>query len=115
MSGHISFFDAADANRRNSLILVGVMFLIFMAAIWAVSYAFDIGLCGPVMGFFALTFYTAVVFFQGDSIILGISGAKEAKRGEYPFLYNVVEGLALASQIPVPKVYVIEDPSPPAC
>jgi heat shock protein HtpX len=114
MAQHISFFDAAEANKRNSLILVAAMFLLFMATAWAISYIFDIGLCGPVLGFFALLFYTVVVYFQGDSIILMMSGAREAKRGEFPFLYNVVEGLALASQIPMPKVYVIDDPSPNA-
>ncbi len=111
---HISFFDAAEANRRNSLLLVGAMFLIFIAAAWAISYAFDLGVCGPALGFSALLFYSAVVYFQGDSIILMMSNAKEAKREEQPFLYNVVEGLALASQIPMPRLYIIDDPSPNA-
>ncbi|MCI0503097.1 M48 family metalloprotease [Candidatus Micrarchaeota archaeon] len=114
MAEHVSFFDAIEANKRNSLILVALMFFIFMALVWAISYAFDIGLCGPALGFFALLFYALVVYFQGDSIILAMSGAKEARREDYPFLYNVVEGLALASQIPMPKVYVINDPSPNA-
>jgi heat shock protein HtpX len=110
----VSFFDAAEENKRNSLILIAVMFFIFMASIWAVSYMFDLGLCGPTVGFLALLFYTVVVFFQGDKVILALSGAKEAKREEYPFLYNVVEGLALACQIPMPRLYVIDDPSPNA-
>jgi len=114
MTGHVSFFDAIEGNKRNSLILIALMFSIFMALVWAISYVFDIGLCGPTLGFFALLFYTIIVYFQGDSIILAMSGAKEAKREEYPFLYNIVEGMALASQIPMPKVYVINDPSPNA-
>ncbi len=114
MPEHISFFDAAEANKRNSVILIAAMFFLFMATVAAVSYAFRIGLCGPVLGFFALLFYTLIVFYSGDSIILSMSGAKEAKKGDYPFLYNVVEGLAIASQIPMPKLYVIDDPSPNA-
>jgi heat shock protein HtpX len=114
MAERISFFDAADANRRNSLVLIAVMFFLFMAVALAISYIFDIGLCGPVLGFFGLLFYTLIVYFQGDAIILAISGAKEARREEFPFLYNVVEGLALASQIPMPRLYVIDDPSPNA-
>jgi heat shock protein HtpX len=114
MPGHISFFDAIEANKRNSVILVALMFFIFMASVIAISYVFDIGVCGPVLGFFALLVYTVAVYYQGDGIILALSGAKEANPKDYPFLYNVVEGLALASQIPVPKVYVINDPSPNA-
>jgi heat shock protein HtpX len=114
MAEHVSFFDAIEANKRNSYLLIAFMFLLFMALAWAISYIFDLGVCGPAAGFAALLFYTVLVYFQGDSIILMMSGAKEAKREEYPFLYNVVEGLALASQIPMPKLYVIDDPSPNA-
>lgn len=114
MEQRVSFFDAAAANKRNSVILIAVMFLLFLAVIAAISYIFDVGICGPVLGFLFLLFYTVAVYYQGDKVILAISGAKEATRREYPFLYNVVEGLALASQIPVPKIYVIADESPNA-
>ncbi|HSB47799.1 MAG TPA: zinc metalloprotease HtpX [Candidatus Bilamarchaeum sp.] len=114
MPEKINFFDAIEANKRNSLILIAAMFFIFLAMVAAVSYVFDIGICGPALGFFALLLYTVVVYFQGDAIILGMSGAHEAKKEQYPFLYNVVEGLAIASAIPMPKLYVIEDPSPNA-
>ncbi|MEW6036227.1 MAG: M48 family metallopeptidase [Candidatus Micrarchaeota archaeon] len=114
MAEHISFFDAIEANKRNSYLLIALMFAIFMGCVWAISYILDIGLCGPILGFFALLLYTVTVYFAGDGIILALSGAKEAKREQYPFLYNVAEGLALASQIPMPKLYVIEDPAPNA-
>ncbi|MBU0527242.1 M48 family metallopeptidase [Candidatus Micrarchaeota archaeon] len=110
----ISFFDQIDNNKRNSAILMAVMFLIFIGLVSAISYVFDIGICGPAFGFFALLFYSIAVFFTGDKVILALTGAKPVQKKEYPFLYNVVEGLALASQIPVPKVYVIDDPSPNA-
>ncbi|VVC04519.1 Protease HtpX [Candidatus Bilamarchaeum dharawalense] len=110
----ISFFDAAEQNKRNSLIIVAAMFFIFFLMVLVLSMALKLGLCGPVLGLFALIFYGVVVYYQGDQMILAMAGAHEAKKTEYPFLYNVVEGLALASNIPVPKVYVINDPSPNA-
>ncbi len=114
MPEHVSFFDAIDANKRNSLILVAVMAFVFMGAVTAVSYIFDLGICGPTLGFFALLLYTVVVYFQGDSIILTMSHAQPVTREQYPFLYETVEGLALAQQIPVPKIYVVQDNSPNA-
>jgi heat shock protein HtpX len=114
MPQHVSFFDAIEANKRNSLILIAVMFLIFMLAVSAVSYIFNLGVCGPTLGFLALLLYTVTVYFQGDSIILSMSHAREAKKEDYPYLYNVVEGLALACQLPTPKIYVIDDASPNA-
>ncbi len=93
MAERISFFDAADANKRNSLILVAAMFFIFLAAAWAISYIFDLGICGPVLGFFGLIFYTLIVYFQGDSIILAISGAREAKREDSSCLMTWLRAL----------------------
>lgn len=110
----ISFFDAIEANKRNTLILMGVMFLIFMGVVWSISYIFDVGLCGPVLGFFALLVYTIGVFYTGDKVILALTGAKEADKKEYPFLYNVVDGMSIASGIPMPKIYIVNDPSPNA-
>lgn len=114
MVGKVSFFDAIEANKRNSVILMAVMFVIFLAMVAALSYVLDLGICGPAIGFFALLFYGVTVYYAGDRLILGMAGAKEAKREEYPFLYNVTEGLALAAGIPMPKLYIISDPAPNA-
>ncbi|HSQ79417.1 MAG TPA: M48 family metallopeptidase [Candidatus Bathyarchaeia archaeon] len=56
----------------------------------------------------------AVGYYASDKIVLGISRAKPVTKDEYPYLYNVVEGLAIAAGIPMPKCYVIEDTAPNA-
>lgn len=48
-------------------------------------------------------------FYGGSSAILALSGAQEIAKKDDPQLYNVVEELAIAAGIPVPKVYVIDD------
>lgn len=55
-----------------------------------------------------------VSFYTGDKVILSSVGAKEISRSEYPMLYNIVEELRIASGLPMPKVYVVPDPSPNA-
>ncbi len=114
MAEHVSFFDAAEANKRNTFIFIAAMFVLFLGMVAALSYAFKLGVCGPTLGFGFLLLYTLIVYYQGDRVILALSGAKEVTAKEQPFLYNVVEGLAIASSIPVPKLYVIDDPSPNA-
>ena len=114
MAEKISFFDAISANKRNSILLIFFLSLVFLAAVWAFSFIFDLGIIGPIIGFFGLLFYSLIMYFTGDQVVLAISGAKAAEKKDYPFLYNVVEGLAIASGIPMPKLYVIDDPSPNA-
>ena len=50
-----------------------------------------------------------ISYYSGDKIILGMSHAVEADRKKYSHLVNSVEGLAIASGIPAPKIYGIED------
>lgn len=112
---HVSFFDAIDANKRNSALLVLLMSVIFAAAIFAFSILLEVNpIITSIIGFFGLLFYAFATYFAGDRLILALSGAKEAKKEDYPFLYNVVEGLSLASQIPMPKVYIVQDRAPNA-
>lgn len=110
----VSLFDAIDSNKRNSLLLILFLSIIFMAAVWALSYSLDIGICGPIVGFFGIVIYAVTVYYAGDRVILALSGAKKAEKKDYPFLYNVVEGLSIASNIPMPQLYVVQDPSPNA-
>jgi heat shock protein HtpX len=55
-----------------------------------------------------------VSYFFSDKIVLATYGAKPVSAAEAPELYGIVERLALKANIPVPKVYVIPDPSPNA-
>jgi heat shock protein HtpX len=56
----------------------------------------------------------AVGYYASDKIVLGISRARPVTKEEFPYLYNVVEGLAIAAGVPAPKCYVIEDTAPNA-
>jgi len=114
MAEKVHIFDAIGANKRNSLILLFIVFLIFFGMVWAVSELLEWGICGYFLGFVALIFYGVTAYFAGDKIVLGMAGAKELKKKDNPFIYNVVEGLSIAANIPTPKVYVIDDPAPNA-
>src|SRR5260370_24091974 len=50
----------------------------------------------------------------GDQLILGIGGARPMEKSADPQLFNVVEEIALAAGIPMPKVYLIHDRAPNA-
>ena len=55
-----------------------------------------------------------VSYWFSDKIVLTLAGAKEAKREEYFDLYTTVENLSIAAGLPMPKVYVVNDPAPNA-
>lgn len=102
-------FSEVSRNKWNSFFLM-TLFLIIITLIglalgnfWGNIYA------GAILAAIFAFFYTLIVFNTGDKMILKMSGAKEAKKQDYPHLYHSVEGLSIAAGIPMPKVYVIND------
>ncbi len=55
-----------------------------------------------------------VSYWYSDKIALSLAKAHPATREQYFDLYNSVENMAITAGLPMPKVYVIEDPSPNA-
>jgi heat shock protein HtpX len=53
-------------------------------------------------------------YFAGDSLVLTVSGAREVDQAATPQLLNVVRELAIAANVPMPRVYVIDDTAPNA-
>ena len=51
-------------------------------------------------------------YWYSDSIALSLAGAHPATREQYFDLYTTVENLAIAAGLPMPKIYVIDDPAP---
>lgn len=106
----VSFFDQIESNKRNSYILMFAVLALSFATVYAFSYVFlDGGIFGLAISAILAASYIAVTYHFSDRIVLSISGAREAAKGEYPYLVNVVEGLSIAAGIPKPKIYVIED------
>ena len=53
-------------------------------------------------------------YYLGDSLVLAISGAKEVDEQTQPQLLNVVREMAIAANVPMPRVYLIDDTAPNA-
>lgn len=98
------------SNKIKSVILAGVMFmllLLFGAAL--------LGEIGALAAFLIWVVMLLVSYFQGDKILLSVSGAKRIQHDDLPALFNVVEEMKIASGLShMPAVYLIDDPVPNA-
>lgn len=106
-----SFFDAINANKRNSLLLMGVVTGIVLVMCLVLGYIWGIGYYGLFLGLFIGGIYAIFSYYMGSKVVLALSGAKPLQKKDNPYLFHLVEGLALAAQIPKPKVYIVEDPA----
>ena len=109
-----SYFDEIAANRIKSLVLFGVFTLLFLGIIYLLILVFGGGLFMLSLGLIFILIYGLIVYFFGDRAVLALSKAKPADKSQYPMLYDIVEGLSAATQVPMPKIYIINDPNPNA-
>ncbi|MEY3093162.1 MAG: putative protease HtpX [Actinomycetota bacterium] len=107
-------FDAVRSNKRRSAFLVAG-FVLFVVAVGAVVGYLSGG--GPFSLLISAIIALAIAwgsYWKSDSIALAVSRAKPADPETYQRLHNLVEGLCIASGLPKPRVYVIEDAAPNA-
>src|SRR5919199_2108284 len=113
-----TFRDRIAVNRRNSLFLIAC-FLAFLTVFgYVIGYAWIGDPVGAIFGL-VLAFVVGIIsglasYYGGDRMVLAASRAREITHDDAPVLFNVVEEMALAAGLPMPKVYIIEDSAPNA-
>ena len=113
-----TFRERIARNRRNSLLLIAA----FLGFITIFGYIIGFALLGdPTRALFglALALVVGVVsglisYFAGDKMVLAASRATEITHDDAPVLFNVVEEMSIASGLPMPKVYIVDDSAPNA-
>ena len=107
-------YRAIAANKRNTVFII-VLFVIIIGLLGLFADFYFDGNYGIFIGtLVGATIYTIVQYFAAGSQALSISGAKPITKAENPRLYRIVENLAITEGLPMPRVYVINDPSPNA-
>ena len=117
-----TFYSEESANRRNSFLLA-LLVIAFLAAFgFVIGYSIGYGSGDEVaFGIGALVIAVGIgtvsalfSYYSGDKLVLSSSHAKEISPQQAPALYDVVNEMAIAAGVPMPKVYIINDPSPNA-
>ena len=74
----------------------------------------DSGMAGLVLAFMVSTASALFSFFAGDKVALWTAGAKPLAKEDNAYVYRLVENLCIASGLPMPKIYLIDESSPNA-
>jgi heat shock protein HtpX len=117
-----TFYSEESANRRNSFLLAFVVILFLAAFGFVIGFSIGYGSGDEVaFGLIALVIAVAIgtlqglfAYYGGDKLVLASSHAREISAQQAPALYNVVNEMSIAAGVPMPKVYIIDDPSPNA-
>lgn len=89
----------------------------FFVVVIFVGWAFSVVLQSPIILYIAVAFSILMnigSYWYSDKIVLKMSGARPVKREEHRELWNIVENLSITAGLPMPKVYIMDDPAPNA-
>ncbi len=103
-------YDQISSNKRRTIILL----LGFLLLLWAFAYVISLatGNRGTLffIGLFSLS-YAIFSYFAGARMALAVNGAKEIQKRDDLRLWRTVENLSITEGLPMPKVYIMNDPA----
>jgi heat shock protein HtpX len=108
-------YDQVTSNKRRSFLLIAG-FVVFVVLVVA---ALDLLIGGNGIALVAIALPIAAIsafvsYWKSDAVALAMSRARPADPVEFARLHNLVEGLCIASGLPKPRVYIVDDPAPNA-
>ncbi len=106
-------YQAVAKNKRNTVIIMAVFVGIITAIGWAVSYFYgETSITLWVL--IGALLYALIQYFAAGKLAVAMTGAVEIEKRDNPRLYRVVENLSITLGMPMPKVYIMNDPAPNA-
>ena len=109
----MTVYNQADSNIRKTYFLISLFFILVIALGWLFSYVFD----NQAILFIAvgISFFQSIIsYWYSDKIILAITKAREVSEAEFPEPYHLLENLTIASGLPMPKFYFLDEAQPNA-
>ncbi len=115
---NMTAYTEISANRTKTwlIMLLFAFFITFVVFIFANA----LGLQGPsALSFSGIALIVAGIinffsYYNSDKIVMAISKAKQIQKKDNPTLFRTIENLCIASGVPTPKIYIIDDTAPNA-
>jgi len=106
-------YSAIAKNKRNTVLII-LLFLVIIGALGVIA-TYIVGDWWVAIWTFGIAaVYAVFQYFMATRETLALTGAVEITKAQEPRLYRTVENLAITEGLPMPKVYVINDPAPNA-
>ena len=105
-------YRAIARNKRNTVFII-LLFLLIISGLGVLAgYVYGWSISWVVISIAVA--YAAIQYFAASRLAISISGGQEIQKADNPRLYRIVENLSITDGLPMPKVYIINDPAPNA-
>lgn len=107
-------YSEIAANKRKTVIIMAA----FVAFVGLVAWIFNQYLGGQPAIFYGVVIgaavYALITYFAGAGMALAVNGAREIHKQDNPRLWRIIENLSITDGLPMPRVFIMDDPSPNA-
>jgi len=107
----MTLYEEIGNNNRVTIAMFLLYALLYGAVVFSLLAVSGVSPSFPlftVATLVTLLFFYFIVFPNAPQAILSMTGARELRKKDDPYLFNIVEALAIGAGIPMPRVYVIE-------
>lgn len=105
-------YSQIAANKRKTVLIMFVFLLFVGALAWILGQYSSPGLMYGVLIGGAI--YALISYYTGSRLSLAVNRAQEITKKDNPRLWRIIENLAITDGLPMPRVYIINDPAPNA-
>lgn len=110
----MTIYSNISSNKHKTIVIMIVFVLFFLIVSYILGRALGYGFSFAGVMLIISGFMSFGSYYYSDKLVILASGAKEVSKKDYRDLYAAVEDITIASGLPMPKVYVVQDPSPNA-
>ena len=107
----IYMYNQITSNKRRTWLLIIIFTAVICLLGWFIGYYFDYGYGLVVLAAVFAVIMSLFSYFGGDKVALWTAGAKPIIQQQNPEIYHLVENLCLTAGLPVPQIYLIDDPA----
>jgi len=111
----MNIYNAVGSNKRKTIFIM----LLFVLFITTLGFVYGKASGGLAPSYAVIAFIFAIVstvgsYYFSDKLVLATANAQEITEADNPELFHIVENLTIADGLPMPKIYISQDPSPNA-
>ncbi len=106
-------YNQIAANKRKTVLMMGL----FIALVGGLGWLFGEYSGSPAITPYVLIgagVYALISYFLSSKLAMAMNGAHQIQKRDNPRLWRIVENLSITNGMPMPKVYLIDDPAPNA-
>ncbi len=110
----MNIYSSISQNKWKTWLIMALFVLLITTVAFVYGKAIGDPITFVALAFIISGFMSLGSYYWSDQLVIATTGAKEIQQKDNPELFHTVENLCIGDGLTMPKVYILNDPSPNA-